>query len=144
MGGDGYKVYLLKQKFDQPTKKFISTVFLDRLSGVAVLFFITGLMTLAVEVPEGWGWFRPAVIGGLVACFPVYYLMLAKFWPTFKPAFWKTTGYSFITQASQVLFAFLLLKSLGVNAEEFAYLVLFMVAGVVFRGADHHGGIRGA
>lgn len=130
VGGDGYKVYLLKQRFDKATKQFISVAFLDRLSGVAVLFFLTGLMVLMVEVPEEWFWFRPAVIAGLVLCFPVYYVVLAKGWSTFKSAFWETTLYSFITQSGQVLFAFLLLKSLGVGAEEFSYLVLFMVAGV--------------
>ena len=84
----------------------------------------------ASKVPEAWFWFRPTVITGLILCFPVYYLALAKGWPTFKSAFWETTLYSIITQSGQVLFAFLLLKSLGVDTTEFAYLVLFMVAGV--------------
>ncbi|MFT7349137.1 MAG: hypothetical protein ACI8VZ_001444, partial [Candidatus Paceibacteria bacterium] len=46
IGGDAYKGYLIKKKFDIETKKVVAVLVLDRLSGMLLLFIYACVLTL--------------------------------------------------------------------------------------------------
>jgi uncharacterized membrane protein YbhN (UPF0104 family) len=67
----------------------------------------------------------------MLLIYPVYYLLLWRFFRDFVPAFWYSNGVSFLTQTLQLVCAFFILKSLGLTTHYFYYLTLFLVAAVV-------------
>lgn len=131
IGGDAYKVYLLKQKYeDLPTRKFISAALLDRVSGVAALFTITFSISLMTVRPLE-GWVLAGLIAALVCCYPAYYIVLRYFFNDFLPKFWYTNIISLGVQLTMLGFGTCLLMALGVEENLFNYLVLFMLASVI-------------
>lgn len=132
VGGDGYKVFLLKDRYNEKTTaRLLSAVFLDRLSGMAALFTLTGALVLLADFQPDWPWFRPLVISTLIACYPLWYLFCRIFFRPFLPAFLPTNLISFGTQSGMVLFAWMLLQAIGVEDFEFTYIVVFMIASVI-------------
>lgn len=132
IGGDGYKVYLLKQRYgESATRKLVSAILLDRASGMAALFVLTCGMVLLASYQPDWPWLRPMVIAGMVICYPAYYVVLSLFFSDFRPEFWNFSAISFLTQLGMVAFAWFLLRSLGIENDIFTYIVIFMVASVI-------------
>lgn len=131
IGGDGYKVYLLKQQHDATVKRLASATLLDRLSGLALLVMMTGVFLLfssfTVDVPH----YDALVIVGTILVLPGYYLGVRWVFPLFRSQFLSTTHLSFWVQAGQVLAAIFLLLSLSVQHHYLDYLTLFMVSSVV-------------
>nr|WP_262918978.1 lysylphosphatidylglycerol synthase transmembrane domain-containing protein [Tunicatimonas sp. TK19036] len=131
ISGDGYKVYLLKQRFQAKTKHLISTSLLDRLSGLVLLLIMAGIFLLFSSYSSTIPYFDTLVIAGTLLVLPGYYVFNKLLFPLFTSAFWSTTHWSFWVQAGQVLTALLLLYSLSVDAHYLDYLTLFMVSSVV-------------
>ncbi|MEQ9437547.1 MAG: lysylphosphatidylglycerol synthase transmembrane domain-containing protein [Cyclobacteriaceae bacterium] len=131
ISGDGYKVYLLKQRFAVKTKHLIGATLLDRLSGLALLLVMAGGFLLFSSFSSDIPYFHAGVIAASLLVLPGYYLANRLLFPLFVPAFWSTTHWSFWVQAGQVLTALLLLYSLSVEAHYLDYLTLFMVSSVV-------------
>ncbi len=131
IGGDGYKVYLLKQQHDATVKRLAGATLLDRLSGLALLVMMTGgfllFSSFMVEVP----YYDALVIVGTALVLPGFYLGVRWVFPLFRSQFWLTTHLSFWVQAGQVLAAVFLLLSLSVQQHYLDYLTLFMVSSVV-------------
>ena len=127
VGGDGYKVYLLKKRYDLPTKKFVSVALLDRGSGLAALLFLTGIMIIFTDFPSipysEWSGVTIAVL-----IYPAYYLVLRFMFRTFAKQFHATNLASIASQLLQFATAFFILKALGVEENYWNYLVLFMLA----------------
>ncbi len=132
VGGDGYKVYLLKQQTEEPTKHLISTALLDRVSGLVALAFLTGVLILIY--PGEYDYRQPIrwlSIVGLIACYPAYYLLLQVVFKRFLGAFHITNFISLVSQAVILLSTLLLLYAVGVPDKFLAYLAVFMVSSVV-------------
>ena len=49
IGGDAYKGYLIKKTFDIKTKKVVSVLLLDRLSGLLLLFIYACILVLFIK-----------------------------------------------------------------------------------------------
>lgn len=131
ISGDGYKVYLLKQRFDVKTKQLIGATLLDRLSGLALLLIMAGGFLLFSSFASGIPYFNTAVVVLMIAVLPVFYLFNKLLFPQLISAFGVTTFWSFWVQAGQVLTALLLLTSISIEAYYLDYLTLFMVSSVV-------------
>lgn len=131
IGGDGYKIYLLNRYFKTPAKLLISATLLDRMSGMVSLVFLAMVLALTLHFPVRGAW--PYAILGITALitFPAFYLFFRIVFRKFVPAFMKTGYYSLIVQAFQLISAFFILRSLGVNVLYAEYLVLFLVSSVV-------------
>ena len=130
IGGDGYKIYLIKQKYQGDTRPTISAIFLDRLSGLVALVVITAVFLLLSSY-EHHTLFYTIVIGGMILAYPAYYLFLYLFFKRFRSSFMPTNYISFISQVLQVVCAYLILVSLNVPAHYMDYLSLFMVSSVL-------------
>ena len=131
IGGDGYKVYLLKQQHAVTVKRLAGATLLDRLSGLALLVVMTGgfllFSSFTVDVPH----YDALVVVATLLVLPGFYLVVRWFFPLFRSQFLSTTHLSFWVQTGQVLAAILLLLSLSVQQHYLDYLTLFMVSSVV-------------
>lgn len=128
IGGDGYKVVILKEVYEGKTRLLVSATLLDRISGLGALVFLglglsffTSLMEIHVVV-------MPLTIMALLALYPVFYLFTKILFKSLLPAFTSTSLLSIAVQGTQVVAGIFLLLALGVEGQWLAYLALLLVA----------------
>ncbi len=133
IGGDAYKVYLLKNRYREQTKTklLIAATFLDRLSGLVLLFVLMCLFLLLSTFHFEPSWIYALTWLAMLAALPVYYLIIRWFFPSFKSLFLRSSHYSFWVQAGQAASALLLLHAVGIDSQYMDYLALFMASSVV-------------
>ncbi len=134
IGGDGYKVYLLKKSHQKPVKPLLAAVLLDRINGLAVLVLLLFGLTLWVEIdlPEAWekGIKGLALSGFFIV--PLGFWLMVRWWfPSFRSSIILTGGYSLLTQLSQLICAYFILLSLGITARILAYQFVFLLSSIV-------------
>lgn len=134
IGGDGYKVYLLNKEFKTPVKKLIKSALLDRLGGlVAIVFLLFGLFLIVdiqLEFLESQLW-NGLIIVGLIMTIPAFWLSQKLFFRDFLPSFWPANAWSFSGQIAQLICAWFILKSLGINENIMAYQLVFLLSSIV-------------
>lgn len=131
VGGDAYKVYLLKQNNEEASvKKLIAASLLDRISGVAFLAMMAGVFLYLSSYVAPVANYTVLLWAGIILVMPAYYVFIRFFFPTFLPAFGTTGIYSFFVQLGQVISAYFLLKALHVESYYWDYLTLFMISSV--------------
>lgn len=132
IGGDGYKVYLLNKHYRKPVKSLVSAVLLDRINGLVALVFLMFLLGFIIEI-YGVAENLIRVIGGIgLILVPVAFYFAQKY--LFKPfmgSFSITSFYSLLVQLSQLVCAYFILLSLGIDQQIDAYLFVFLVSSVV-------------
>lgn len=126
IGGDGYKVYILNQKFSTPVKQLVQATILDRLSG---LFAILVLALACINwIDFGLSWLPIAANIAIPVGTVVYYFGLKILFKTFTPVFTSTTLLSMLVQIGQVLAAYFILLAINVEAGYTAYIFIFLAA----------------
>ncbi|HLF33492.1 MAG TPA: lysylphosphatidylglycerol synthase transmembrane domain-containing protein [Cyclobacteriaceae bacterium] len=131
IGGDGYKVYLLNKYFKSPLKTLVSASLLDRISGMTALVFLASALLLTVDVSMDFVFPGPAVWVLVIMIYPTYYIFQKYVFRKFNPVFFQSAGYSLIVQCLQLVSAYCILRSLGVNEHYTEYQVLFLVSSAV-------------
>jgi uncharacterized membrane protein YbhN (UPF0104 family) len=132
IGGDAYKVYLLKQnQQDLPVKKLISASLLDRVSGVSFLFVMAAVFLYLSSFNLGIPNFNIYLWAAILLIIPMYYVAVKVFFSSFASGFIVTGFYSFFVQTGQVICAVLILKALHIDMHYWDYLTLFMLSSVV-------------
>lgn len=128
VGGDGYKIYLLRRKFNIKGRKLLSAVFFDRLSGLWAMCLITAALVIFIprlqipnEVPI------IVVLGGSVA----YYTIIRKYFSDYSARFFPTHLKALGTQSMQVICAIFLLYALDFNGKFAPYLLMFLLSSLV-------------
>jgi len=145
IGGDGYKVFLLK-KYDETlkTKALIHASILDRFSGLSALCFFIIVLTLAssfahiFNVPHYWLYLLLALV------IPVSYFFIKLFFRPFASVFMLAFVQSVLIQALQLVAAVFLLGSLSLWSSWQAvidYLCLFLASSLALIFPFFHGGI---
>lgn len=127
VGGDAYKVYFLKKKYNIKTRQLLSAVFFDRLSGLWALailscafiifmprFAIPNEMTIAL-----------AVIGTAS-----YLYILYLFFRPFAKRFLQTHIKALGVQGFQILTAILILLALNHNDKFSPHLLIFLISSI--------------
>ncbi len=130
IGGDAYKGYLIKKTFKVDTKRVVSVLVLDRLSGLLVLFVFACILALFIPNDQLKGLdylFGGAILLGIT----VFWSMNKFFFGYVLPVFWKSVGYSFVVQLAQLVSALLILKALGIETHTISYLLIFLVSSIV-------------
>lgn len=130
IGGDAYKGYLIQKQYQPGTKKVVSVLLLDRLSGMVLLFSYTCLLAVVSEH----SFFRPYSCFFILALplgFLGFWVVHTRFFPYVKSIFWKSVIYSSGVQLLQLLCVLCLLESLSVTANTVAYLLVFLVSSIV-------------
>lgn len=131
IGGDGYKVYLLKKSSNKKVKDLISATLLDRISGLMALVFLTLVLALFVNLSFIGSWINWAIMGAIIIAYPVYYLIFRLLFKKFINAFTISNIFSLGVQLAQLLCAFFILKALTVSDLYIEYMTLFLLSSVV-------------
>ncbi|HLS37205.1 MAG TPA: lysylphosphatidylglycerol synthase transmembrane domain-containing protein [Sphingobacterium bovisgrunnientis] len=127
VGGDAYKVYFLKKKYNIPTKKLLSAVFFDRLSGLwAVAIFCCAFVVFMPRfaIPN---YITVAVaIMGSAAYLYVLFLFFRPFAKRFLQTHIKAMG----VQGFQILSVILILLALNHEDKFSPHLLIFLISSI--------------
>lgn len=130
IGGDGYKIYVLKKNHGLKVVNVFNAVFWDRVAGVFALLFLTALFLLPSSFAEMHKAYIPAVYAVLVLCYPVSWLLTRILYKQFRSIFLITAVESVLIQAAQALSAWFILLALSVPSNHIDYLAIFLVSTV--------------
>ena len=130
IGGDAYKGYLIKRNFEIDTKKVVSVLVLDRLSGLLLLFIYACILALFLKS----SWFDKfhiaIIVLGLLSIVVFWYLN-KRFFSFVIPVFWRSFALSAIVQLAQLMSVLFILRSLAIQTSEIAYLFIFLISSIV-------------
>lgn len=130
IGGDAYKGYLIKKKFEVETKKVVSVLVLDRLSGMLLLFIYACILALFLNQGDIPYLKVMAIIGSFLSVV-VFWLLNKRFFSFVLPVFWMSFGYSSLVQLFQLISAFFILKALHLEYDTVSYLFIFLISSIV-------------
>jgi uncharacterized membrane protein YbhN (UPF0104 family) len=128
IGGDGYKIYLLKKRFNASGRRIFWAIMMDRIIGVLALFCMAVLLFCFVPGMGTYAWFAWLLIPISVAA---GYLIFRHFFPYFLPVFRITNLQSLLVQLLQVLSALFILFSLKETHDLESYLFVFLISSMV-------------
>lgn len=130
IGGDAYKGYLIKKKFEVDTKKVISVLLLDRLSGLLLLFIYACILAIVLNID--WLHRNDIPIGILsVLAVAVFWFLNKKYFNFVLPVFWKSFSLSALVQLAQLICVLFILEALSINVDLLAYLFIFLISSIV-------------
>lgn len=130
IGGDGYKIYVLKKNHGLAVMNIFSAVFWDRVSGIFALIFLSALLIIpssfAALYPGEmlWIWVVIAI------SYPISLLLTRLFYRQFMPVFIVTAFESLVIQATQVISAWFILMAMSATAHQIDYLAIFLISSV--------------
>ncbi len=130
IGGDAYKGYLIKKNFDVGTKRVVSVLVLDRLSGLLLLFVYACILALLLNAQAFTDikWlFLLAILGSI----SVFWWVNKLFFNYVLPIFWKSFGLSALVQLAQLISVYFILKALYLTAGVVPYLFIFLISSIV-------------
>nr|WP_298928157.1 lysylphosphatidylglycerol synthase transmembrane domain-containing protein [uncultured Allomuricauda sp.] len=130
IGGDAYKGYVIQKEYKSGTKKVVSVLLLDRLSGMLLIFIYACIFSLLIKN----GFFNDfnwLIVLAIPLSVVTFWLLHKKFFPYILPIFWKSVGYSALVQLSQLVCILCILKSLSIDMATFEYLFVFLVSSIV-------------
>lgn len=130
IGGDAYKGYVIHKKFSIVTKRLVSVLVLDRLSGLLLIFLFSCLFAILLNTSFLTD-YRIVIAILAVVSILIFWLLNKRLLPYLLPAFWKSFGYSFLVQGVQILSVIFILKALSINLHTTAYLFIFMVSSII-------------
>jgi len=130
IGGDAYKGYLIRKKFEVDTKKVVSVLVLDRLSGLLLLFIYA--CVLAVLLNNSWlNKFEIPIAALGILALVIYWYLNKRFFNFVLPVFWPSFSLSVMVQLAQLISVFFILQSLSIQNSEIAYLFIFLISSIV-------------
>jgi len=128
IGGDGYKIYVLKKRHTASTRDLFTAVLSDRISGVIALVTL-GILNiyLVSELKMTWhyAWaFIPVV---LLSQYFVFKLVFHKFIPILT----KTFTMSILVQTAQVITILFIIISFGIKENIANYTLIFLISSIL-------------
>ena len=130
IGGDAYKGYLIKKKFGVKTKKVVSVLLLDRLSGLLLLFVYACLLATFLS-NEDLERYKPYILIAALLGVVSFWLVHRQFFRDMLSVFWRSFFHSTLVQLAQLASAYFILKALGIEMAIVAYLFIFLLSSIV-------------
>lgn len=131
IGGDGYKVYLLKRHYPKvEVKSLLAVTLLDRVSGLVPLLFLGSLFYVFSNFYGKWIVVDILTLLSLVMAFPLLYVGTRIFFKRYLPLFRSSTILGSIVQVFQVLSALFIVLSIAEGEYMLEYLTLFLISSV--------------
>ena len=130
IGGDGYKIYILKKNHSMKMVNVFNAVFWDRVAGVFALVFLTAVFLIPSSFAQLYSEYIPATYAIIALSYPFSWLLTRLLYKQFKSIFLVTAGESILIQAAQALSAWFILLSLAVPSNHIDYLAIFLVSTV--------------
>lgn len=129
IGGDSYRVYWLKKRFQTGLKSLIAAFLLNRVNGlIALTSFLCISSIYVANIHPMLSYAFLLIPIALIA----YYLVLKKFFPSYIKTTLPTTAYSFLIQGLQLASAHFVLYALGVDQGYGAYWFVYLLSGIAF------------
>lgn len=130
IGGDAYKGYVIKKRFQVPTKSVVWVLILDRLNGMLLIFVFACILGFLIpnEILQQYNYLLLIAIPTSIL---VFWWMHQTYFPYAKRVFWKATSYSAMLQGIQLCSVICLLKAMGVGTQVLPYLFVFLISSIV-------------
>lgn len=127
IGGDVYKTVVINRMHSNGIKVSGGAILMDRVSGVTALIILALLFIPFIDPNDLYGWVTfvgiPAALAGFIAAILI-------FTPRLKEIIGKLIAWSFLVQILQVLSVFFILMAFHINAQQGAYLFIFLVSSI--------------
>ena len=130
IGGDAYKGYVLKKEFQIKTKRVVSILLLDRLSGLLLIFQFACIFAFILRQSLLMD-YRWLFLVALLLSMLVFWFINKRFFSYVYKVFWSSLGFSFLVQGTQIISVLLILKALSITSSSIAYLFIFLVSSIV-------------
>ncbi|MDC6367466.1 MULTISPECIES: lysylphosphatidylglycerol synthase transmembrane domain-containing protein [Flavobacteriaceae] len=130
IGGDAYKGFVIQKQYKTGTKKVVSVLVLDRLSGMLLIFIYACVLAL-LSTQSFFEDFTWLIILAIPLSVTVFWLFCKKLFTFSLPVFWKSVGYSALVQSAQLTSVLCILKSLAIVSNVFEYLFVFLISSIV-------------
>ena len=130
IGGDAYKGYVIKKKYEVRTKRIVAVLLLDRLSGLLLLVFYACILGILIQ-SEQLATFKWLFAFGIIAAFLVFWVFNKKYFDFVFPVYWRSIGYSALVQLCQIICVIFILMSFDLQENRLAYIFIFLVSSVV-------------
>ena len=128
IGGDGYKIFLLRKKFHIKGRRLFQAIFFDRLSGLWALGLIISLLVIYIPYLGIPNWVPVLVVMiGSVA----YYVVMKRYFGDYSKNFILTHGKALLVQSMQIVAVILLLYALNYEGKFSPYLFMFLLSSLV-------------
>jgi len=128
IGGDGYKIFLLRKKFEIKGRRLFQAIFFDRLSGLWALGLIISALVIFIPHLGIPNWIPVLVVAaGTVA----YYAVMRKFFSDYSKQFVLSHFKALMVQSMQVISVILLLYALNFEGKFSPYLFMFLISSLV-------------
>lgn len=128
IGGDGYKIFMLRKKFSIKGRKLFQAIFFDRLSGLWALGLIISM--LVIFIPDlGIPNYVPVLVVSLGTI--VYYIIMRRYFGEYSVNFPLTHIKALLVQSMQIVSVILLLYALNFGGKFSPYLFMFLVSSLV-------------
>ena len=128
IGGDGYKIFLLRKKFEIKGRRLFQAIFFDRLSGLWALGLI--ISTLVIFIPYlGIPNWIPVLVVALGTI--VYYVVMRRFFNDYSKQFVLAHSKALMVQSMQIVAVILLLYALNYEGKFSPYLFMFLASSLV-------------
>ncbi len=128
IGGDAYKVILLKKTYAVSTRLLSAAVLLDRISGIAGLGILAAVYFAITRHFDFWS---IIVLACIIPGIAVYFLIVKKIFPTFLPGFWPTLWLGLVVQVLQVVCVYFILQALNIHTTSSVFIFIFLLSSVV-------------
>lgn len=128
ISGDGYKIYLIRKRFDVTTGRAFGAILTDRVSGVLALFILSIALVYLVALPA---WIKYIAWAGIPIGYYIYFRLVARFAAHFKRIISVTNRLSMTVQVCQLISAFMIMVALGIHDQRTAYLFIFLLSSIV-------------
>src|SRR4030095_2092674 len=99
IGGDGYKIYILRKKFQLPTKRIFLSLLLDRVSGLWAICFLAVALTFLLPPFKTKEWWPVIFFAGSV----IYYLIYRYLFSAYLKNLIKAHVTAILVQSLQLL-----------------------------------------
>ncbi|MEJ7693039.1 lysylphosphatidylglycerol synthase transmembrane domain-containing protein [Daejeonella sp.] len=128
IGGDGYKIFLLRKRFSIKGRRLFQAIFFDRLSGLWALGLIISVLVIFIPYLGIPNWIPIiAVLTGSI----VYYLVMRRYFGDYSHNFLLTHGKGLLVQSMQVVSVIILLYALNYEGKFAPYLFMFLLSSLV-------------
>lgn len=128
IGGDAYKVILLKRKYNAPYKKTTAAVLLDRFSGLLGLGLILAIYSFIVLHKTS---YMIAISVATILAVILLYFIVNRWLKEFISSYFPTLLLGILVQGCQVLCAYLIMAAVGINTNANEYIFIFLISSVV-------------
>ena len=124
IGGDGYKIYILRKKFQLPTKRIFLSLLLDRVSGLWAICFLAVALTFFLPSFKTREWWPVILIVGSIIYGFVYRYLFSAYLKNVIKAHAK----AILVQSLQLLSVLFILLSQNFEGNPSAYLFSFLLS----------------